>query len=331
MNGKDIRFQQLAEFMPTEIEWLWFPYIAYGKITLLQGDPGEGKSTIAIDIAARLSRGMPMPDGSIVSEPQTILYLCQEDGIGDTIIPRLMKCGADCERIGCLTGDEITLQDQELTDVIFKHAIKLLIVDPIQDYWSQDLDMQRASSVRRQMRQIAVMATKTKCAVILIGHLNKREGANILHRGLGSVDIVAAARSVLQVSRLDNQPTIRVISQIKNNLAAAGDDFAFELDPEHGLQWIGPIDIHEESELLAAEVRNARISKQEIAAERLIEWLADNDLAANEIESRLNAMGITYRTAKYVKQELGIRSVKKADGWYWHLDGNRSLAFEEQE
>ena len=329
MSVKEIRFQQLAEFKPTEINWLWFPYIAYGKITLLQGDPGEGKSTIAIDLASRLSCGMSMPDGSSVLEAQTVLYLCREDGIGDTIIPRFIKCGADCERIGYLTGDEITLQDQELTDIIHRHAVRLLIVDPIQDYWSQDLDMQRASSVRKQMRQIAAMAAKTSCAVILIGHLNKREGANNLHRGLGSVDIVAAARSVLQVSRLPNQPTIRVISQIQNNLASAGDDFAFELDPEHGLQWIGPIDIHEEGEALAAEVRNARLSKQEIAAERLIEWLTDNDLSANDIESRLNAMGITYRTAKYVKQELGIRSVKKADGWYWHLDGDRAL--EEQE
>lgn len=331
MSGKDIRFQQLADFMPTDIDWLWFPYIAYGKITLLQGDPGDGKSTIAIDIAARLSRGLPMPDGSAVSGPQTTLYLCQEDGIDDTVVPRFMRSGADCARIGYLTGDEITLQDQELADIVLKHAVRLLIVDPIQDYWSQDLDMQRASSVRRQMRQIAAMAAKTRCAVILIGHLNKREGVNNLHRGLGSIDIVAAARSVLQVTKLNSQPTIRVISQIKNNLSASGDDFAFELDPEHGLQWIGPIDIPEESDSLASEVRNARLSKQEIAAERLIEWLMENDLSANEIESRLNAMGITYRTAKFVKQELGIRSVKKADGWYWHLDGDRSLTSEEQE
>ena len=242
-----------------------------------------------------------------------------------------MKSRADCERIGYLTGDEITLQDPDLADIVFKHTVRLLIVDPIQDYWSQDLDMQRASSVRRQMRQIAAMAARTKCAVILIGHLNKREGVNNLHRGLGSIDIVAAARSVLQVSRLNSQPTIRVISQIKNNLSAAGDDFAFELDPEHGLQWIGPIDVPEESESLASEVRKARLSKQEIAAERLIEWLMENDLSANEIESRLNAMGITYRTAKFVKQELGIRSMKKADGWYWHLDSDRLLASEEQE
>lgn len=330
MSGRDIQFQRLADFVPTKINWLWFPYIAYGKITLLQGDPGEGKSTVAIDIASRLSRGSAMPDGSSVPESQTILYLCQEDGIGDTIIPRFIKCGANCDKVGCLVGDEITLQDQELADVVCQHGVKLLIVDPIQDYWAQELDMQRASSVRKQMRQIAALAAKTKCAVILIGHLNKRESANNLHRGLGSVDIVAAARSVLQISRLESQPTIRVLSQIKNNLAPAGDDYAFELDPELGLQWIGPIDIISEGDALAEAVRNARHNKQETAAQSLLEWLSDHDLSANEIESRLNAMGITYRTAKYIKQDLGIRSVKKADGWYWHL-GEEAIQSKEQE
>ena len=331
MNGKAISFQRLADFTPTEIDWLWFPYIAYGKITLLQGDPGEGKSTVAIDLASRLSQGLPMPNGCKVSSAQTILYLCQEDGIRDTIIPRFIKSGADCKRVGYLVGDEITLQDQELLDIVQKHSVKLLIVDPIQDYWSQELDMQRASSVRKQMRQIAALAAKTNCAVLLIGHLNKREGANSLHRGLGSVDIVAAARRVLQISRLESQPTIRVLSQIKNNLAAAGDDYAFELDPELGLEWIGPVDLFFERESLADEVKKARLNKQEVTAQSLIEWLANEDLSANEIETRLNAIGITYRTAKYVKQELGIRSIKKADGWYWHLGEEKQQLSEEQE
>lgn len=331
MSGKDIKFQRLADFTPTQVEWLWYPYIAYGKITLLQGDPGEGKSTVAIDIAARLSRGKNMPDGSKTCGSQTVLYLCREDGIGDTIIPRFIECGADCHRVGCLVGDGITLQDQELLDAVLHNSVRLLIVDPIQDYWSEELDMQRASSVRKQMRQVAALAARTKCAVVLIGHLNKRESANNLHRGLGSVDIVAAARSVLQISRLEDQPTIRVLSQIKNNLAPAGDDFAFELDPEQGLEWIGPVDIYSERDFLAEEVRCARVNKQDIAAERMIEWLAENDISAMEIKDRLSSLGIAYRTAKYVKQELGIRSVKKSDGWYWHLEKDRQLSAEEQE
>lgn len=178
------------------VEWLWHPYIPYGKITILQGDSGEGKSTMMIQLAALITNGKAMPDGSEGREPGNVLYQAAEDGIEDTVKPRLQAAGADCGRIAFLEqSDEnpITLNDERLAQAIENTHAKLLVIDPFQAYLRIDNDIQKANSVRAVFGQLAKPAEKTGCAVVLIGHMNKSSRSKGIYRGLGSIDIAALA------------------------------------------------------------------------------------------------------------------------------------------
>ena len=194
-----------------EVEWLWYPYIPYGKITVIEGDPGEGKTTLVLKLAALLSRGEPLPcDDDIPYDPINIIYQTAEDGIDDTIKPRLEKAGADCSKIRIIdeSEKELTMNGERLEQAIAETKAKLIILDPIQAYLGASVDMHRANEIRPVMKRLGLMAEKHHCAVILIGHMNKASGAKSTYRGLGSIDIQATARSVLLVARIKEKGNI---------------------------------------------------------------------------------------------------------------------------
>lgn len=235
------------------VDWLWYPYIPYGKITILQGDPGEGKSTMMMQLAALITNGKAMPDGSGDKIPGNVIYQAAEDGIEDTIKPRLEAAGADCSRIAFLEqSDEepILLNDARLAQAIEGIKAKLLVVDPLQAYLGIDSKIQRSSSARFVLENLAKVAERTGCAIVLIGHMNKSNRAKGIYRGLGSIDIAAVARSVLLVGRDRSIPYYRVMLQIKNNLAPEGKAYVFELNPDYGFRWIGQEE-YEVEDLLA--------------------------------------------------------------------------------
>ena len=129
------------------VDWLWYPYIPYGKLTLLQGDPGEGKSTVMLNIAAAVTQGQPMPDGFEVDAPHGVIYQCPEDDVADTIKPRLIAAGADCNKVAYIIDDNgsLNLEDNRIDETIMRTKSRLLILDPIQSFLVQDGDMQSAS------------------------------------------------------------------------------------------------------------------------------------------------------------------------------------------
>ena len=201
------------------VKWLWYPYIAVGKITLLQGDPGDGKSTMMMSFIAELSKGGATPDGVAFGRPYKIIYQCSEDGASDTIKPRLEAAGADCRNIAFINEEiygSLTLDDERIREAIIEGAPKLVVIDPIQSYIGNDSDLQIAVRARKLMRRISMWASTFNCAIILIGHLSKRESSRELYRGLGSIDVVAAARSVLQVERDPEDKDIRIVRQSLN-------------------------------------------------------------------------------------------------------------------
>lgn len=156
------------------VEWLRYPYVPYGKLTVIQGDPGEGKSTLILNIAALLSTGKPMPDGSLVESPQTIIYQCAEDSVEDTVKPRLVTAGADCDKIAFIVEDDIalTLTDERIENAIKQTGARLVILDPIQAFIPPDSDMLNATKMRSTMRKLTGVAEKYQCAIVLIGHMN---------------------------------------------------------------------------------------------------------------------------------------------------------------
>ena len=168
-----------------------------------------------------------------------------EDGLGDTVKPRLIEAEADLDRVLVIdeAKRELTLSDERIEKAITQNGARLIILDPIQAYMGEKTDMNRANEVRPMFRRLADVAERTGCAVILIGHLNKAAGGQSAHRGLGSIDLRAAARSVLLIGRVKREPNVCVIVHDKFSLAPEGKPVAFCLDPDTGFSWIGEYDI----------------------------------------------------------------------------------------
>ena len=187
MSNGLFQYEYFSSVTQHKVEWLWYPYIPYGKLTILQGDPDEGKSTFMLNVAALLTRGKNMPDGYQVKEPQKVVYQTAEDNLADTVKPRLVAAGADCNRIAYIVDEEepLTLMDSRIESVIQQTKARLFILDPLQAYLTQDSDMFSAGKMRGQLKRIADIAAKYRCAVVIIGHMNKTSGEKNLYRGLG--------------------------------------------------------------------------------------------------------------------------------------------------
>lgn len=313
----ELHFAYFSEVKQRKIEWLWYPYIPYGKITVLQGDPGEGKSTFILNIAALLTKGAKMPDGSGGGKPQTVVYQCAEDDIADTIKPRLVAAGADCEKIAYIIDDnnELTFEDARIEQVLQKTDARLLVIDPMQAFLVQDSDMQNAARMRGALGKLADVAAKHQCAVVLVGHLNKAYGGKNLYRGLGSIDIAAIARSVLMISRDGTDPSIRYMFPVKASLAPEGNAIGFTFS-EGQFQWIGKCDI--DSSTLEDSVF-ARNEKLEQAKAYLIRILKEGALPSTQIRKMVENLDISKRTIETAKKEVGIVAFRKENAWYWRL------------
>ena len=240
----ELQMIKMSEIQSKEVAWLWYPFIPYGKLTIIQGDPGDGKTTLVLNIAAKLSKGEGLDGDMKLTEPLAVIYQSAEDGLADTVKPRLEAAGADCENISVIDESKKSLSmiDERLEEAIIKTKAKLLILDPIQAYLGGNMDMNRANEARDMTKKLAALAEKYQCAIVLVGHMNKAAGNKAAYRGMGSIDFFAVARSVLLVGRVEGEENIRAVVQIKNNLAGFGHPKAFQLS-EDGFLWLGDYEI----------------------------------------------------------------------------------------
>ena len=282
-----------SDVKATPIKWLWYPFFAIGKISLLQGDPGDGKSTMMLRLIAELSNGGATPDGQALGRPQRVLYQCSEDGVADTIKPRLEACGADCRNVAFINEElysGLTLDDERLRQAIIEFRPRLVVIDPIQAYIGSDSDLQIAGRARKLMSR------------------------------LGSIDVVAAARSVLQVERHSENADVRIVRQIKNSLGPSDGEIWFEINATTGFKWI------ETGKQINAPVTTQTVeepqfqSKLEMAAYWIKKILENGDVLSQEVFLRLSELGIGRKTAEEAKKTLGIKSYRVMRRWYWSLE-----------
>ena len=300
-----VKIIRMSDVELTPVDWLWKPYLPFGKLSVLQGNPGDGKTYFAMHLAAACTNGKLLPNMERM-EPFNVIYQTAEDGLGDTVKPRLIEAGADLDRVLVIDDSEVqlTLSDERIEKAIIENNARLVIIDPIQAYLGADVDMNRANEVRPIFMRLGQVAQRTGCAILLIGHLNKAAGMQSLQRGLGSIDIAAAVRSVMFIGKLKHDPTMRILTHEKSSLAPPGASLAFSLGDEGGFRWVGEYDITADEMLSGIEPQ--RETKTQQAKDLICALLAGGkQVLSEDIDKAALERGIPGRTVRDAKRELG--------------------------
>jgi putative DNA primase/helicase len=320
------------------VSWLWPGRLALGKLAMLDGDPGLGKSLVTLDLCARLSRGRPFPDGASGPGRAAALVLNGEDGAEDTIRPRLQALDADLKHVFVLRAEDAPAGEllrlpghmSVLDDALSRTRARLLVIDPIVAFLDPRIQSSNDASVRRALAPLAQLAERHGAAVLLVRHLNKSPGRSPIYRGGGSIGLLAACRSGWLIARDPEQPAHCVLAQVKNNLAPPQPSLAYQVEKGEAevlsLSWLGPTE-WTAAQLLAGVPRNLprRLLPRERAREFVEGFLRDGPRTSRDIWTAALPLGLTERTLERVKHELAIRSVRVwADGQrlsYWLLPG----------
>jgi archaellum biogenesis ATPase FlaH len=319
----------LSEVEPERVEWLWDGRLPFGKLAVLDGDPGLGKSVVTLDLAARLSAGLELPDGQ-PCEPAGVVLLSAEDGLRDTIRPRLDAAGADTERIFALSNVFEAKGDERMISLtkdlsIIERAIErvgagLVVVDPLTAFLSEKTDSYKDQDMRRALTPLATLAERTRAAFLIVRHLTKAAGGNTLYRGGGSIAIIGAARSGLVIAQDPEDPERRILAANKHNLSRPAPSLAFRIgEAPNGaarVEWGGtsPLTARDILKEPADPEQKSALSE---AKEFLLQHLTEGLVAAEEVKEDARGAGISERTLKRAKKEMGVGSRKRGDVWYW--------------
>ena len=318
---KAVPMIRMSEVQQTEVEWLWYPYIPFGKLTIIQGNPGEGKTFFAMQLAAACTNRKFLSQMDPF-EPFNMIFQTAEDGLGDTVKPRLLSAEAELERVLVIddADNPLTLADERIENAIRENNARLVIIDPLQAFLGANVDMNRANEVRPIFRRLADVAQAANCAIVMIGHLNKASGSQSTYRGLGSIDITAVVRSLLFIGKVKTDPTTRVIVHEKSSLAPPGQSLAFSLGDEKGFRWIGAYDISAEDLLAGGEGSKTEL-KQEQAAKLIEQFLSEGrKVSIAEINKEAVERGISERTVRLARNSMGDKIASERQGkdwWIW--------------
>ena len=320
----------------TPVTWLWWPYIAVGKLALVDGDPGVGKSLFLTQLAASLSRGNPLPDQDGVPTlpsggAHTTVLLSTEDGLADTLGPRLDAAGADSSKVKVLTGwvdgqgeeHAFTFQHMGLLErVLQEYQPTLVVIDPIQAYLGSRVDMHRANETRPLLEALRRLADQYHCAIVCVRHPAKAsQGSKAIHRGLGSIDFIGAGRTGLFIEQHPSDPTLVLMAQSKSNIGPLGRTQVFS-KAEGQFRWQGV------SRLSAEMLAGAGRGPDPYAFLEAVCWLEDRlqdglPVPSTDLCREADEEGLTFSTLRRAKKALGVRSLKRGDAWDWQLPSRR--------
>jgi len=308
----------MADIKPERINWLWPGYLAAGKLSLLIGDPGLGKSTLTCEIVARLSRGEALPGSKLPPLPLVCGLCCPEDDPADTIRPRLDAAKVDLHRAFLL--DEVRTFPNDVSQLeaaIGQHSIGLVIIDPIMSFLSGQHDSHRDQDVRRALTPLVELANRTGCAVLAIMHLNKKQGVAAMYRAGGSIGFVGLARTVILLAKDPHDPDCRVLAQVKSNLSKERKAHRLRLVTPSGhevaaVEWLGECDLSADELCGPPESAEGRSALHDATA-FLCETLADGPKPRAEVLAAAKREGHAERTLRRARAALGIQS--RADPW----------------
>jgi putative DNA primase/helicase len=320
----------LADVAARPVHWLWEPYIPLGMLSMLSGDPGVGKSFIALALAAELSRGR-LHDGRTM-EPTNILYLTCENPIAECLRPRFDLLGGDPRYLHLLLGARfevdgkdqrraVALSDVEiLEEAIVETGARLVVIDPIQSYFGANVDLHRSNETRPVLDGLAHVAESHSAAFLLLRHLSKQAGGKAIHRGLGSIDLTGAVRSEMLAGSLPDEPDARALLHVKTNVGAKGGAQGYAIDALGRFSWTGESSITE-SDLLAAPARPEGGGAKAEAEDWLRDRLSQGSMESKEICTHAKEVGISFATLRRAKDALHVQSLKSAvrGGWLWAL------------
>jgi archaellum biogenesis ATPase FlaH len=342
-NGTGLVVSMGHEIETEKTHWIWPGYIPAGKLTIIAGDPGMGKSTMVGDIISRISRGTFLPSGQR-SITGTSLIASAEDSPEDTIIPRLIACGANLKRVGIIREVRQETKDDEskyltfprdlelLKNTIVSTGARLLIIDPLTAFIEKGSDSYKDQDMRRILHPVESIAQETGCSVVIVAHLNKKEDASTLYRVGGTIGFIAAARSVLGVTRMDDDQ--KVLYSLKVNLARKPMSMAYEIKEvrkrkteqnswlgedviqSSAIRWLGEVDF---DPMAKANVATPDSVALEEASIFLREVLRDGQLEVDEVYSQAKHAGISKNYVNKAKSVMGCASQRRLGKWYWQL------------
>lgn len=335
--GDETEIGRLVSQVETEpIEWLWDRRIPLGELTILDGDPGTGKSTFLTDVIARVTTGRSLPYHRGESIEGDAMYITTEDSPGRTIRPRLEAAGADVESVRLVT--EIEGEDDNprpfflpddidpLEQTLHGMDARLVVIDPLMAHLGGSINAHKDSDVRRALAPLAGVAHRLNVAVVAVRHLNKSGRAKAKYRGGGSIGIIGAARVGLLLAEHPEREGTCVLASVKNNLAVHPSSLTLELvqAPDHDVarvEWMGATNYTPDELLQGSTSRGRPGEKQREAREFLRDELADGPVPTNDVQEKADEEGIATKTLERAKAALGVDSVKTSfDGpWRWTL------------
>lgn len=303
-----------------DIDWCWKPYLPYGKVSIIEGDGGDGKTTMILTVAAMLSAGIQPPAlerGHLLPsqscDPITTFYLTNEDEVADSSLKRFIRAGGVAERFA-YSGElehHMTLVEDELLSAIEQTHARLLIIDPFQAFLPEGTNMGSITKMRAIFTTLGNIAKSTGVAIVLVGHLNKSEGSKDIHRGFGSADIAASVRSILMVEMDKKDREKRWVRSIKSNFDESDyTPIRLVLDEERRLSFA---EFEQEEDATASTLKIAK------AGEILNDLLAAGPAQIDTIFEECDVYGIGDRTVRRAAKELGIISRSKGGITTWEL------------
>lgn len=311
-NGRKLIAVRASEIIPEEIRWLWYPYIPAGMLTMLEGDPGLGKSMITCSLAADISQGRPLPGMQTQGyPPQKVLMMSQEDSMQHTIYQRLMKHDANMENV--YVNNQLFALDNEglleLEQLMREVVATIVFLDPLVGYFGGKLDINRANETRAQMGPLVEISKRTGCAIVSVRHLRKQEGTNAKYRGLGSIDLIGVVRSGLQVG--EREDGSHFMEHVKHNLSPKGPTLNYEVN-EGKIEWRG-IAVPPPAKVSKVPARLAE------AQALLAEILTDGPLPSTQVLHRARAHGISESTLIRAKNGVATSYKLGTGEWMWDL------------